>query len=47
MEEQAIFMFWSQIQFFPDPLTLKFLKMKCNPRNKKLWPKVIIKSNIK
>ena len=29
----------SSIFFFPDCRTLKFLKMKCNPTNKKMWPK--------
>ena len=39
-EEQAIGTFWDRVQFFffSDHCTLKFLRMKCNPRNKNLWP---------
>ena len=37
MEERAIGTFWDQIQFlfFSDRCPLKFLKMECNPTNKK------------
>ena len=37
--EGTVGTFWGQVQFlfFPDCRTLKFLKMKCNTTNKKLW----------
>ena len=37
MEEQTNGTFWGHVQFsfFPDHCSLKFLKMKCNPTNKK------------
>ena len=44
MEERTIGMFWGQVQllFLTDRCSLKFIKMKCNPTNKKLWPNVIL-----